>query len=119
MPHEQYTTVAEVRALGEFNPDLYPDAVLAESIAVAVDTVETYTGDAWPTSPPARIRWAVRTLARQWLTDLHSRLPDRATRLVSEFGETTLAQAGGPFRPTSLPEVNAALNAYLNRPLIF
>ncbi|MBM7770631.1 hypothetical protein JOD54_000835 [Actinokineospora baliensis] len=115
---EQYATVAELRrldGLGEL--DLFPDETLAEARAFAVEAVEDYTGGAWTTQapPPVAIRWAVRTIARQWCVDLHSRIPDRATAVTTEFGQTTLAQAGGPWRPTSLPEVNAVLNRWRSR----
>jgi hypothetical protein len=62
----------------------------------------------------------VRTIARQYVLDTVSRIPDRALQLQSEFGSIQLAQAGGSFRPTSLPEVNAKLNLYRARlPFIF
>jgi hypothetical protein len=61
---------------------------------------------------PESIKWAARTLARQHVIDLASRVPDRALQIQSEFGTITMAQAGGPGRPTSLPEVNAKLNRF-------
>ncbi|MEO6089283.1 MAG: hypothetical protein ABIQ18_39840 [Umezawaea sp.] len=114
-----YATLAELRRLdGLDNTDRFDDATLIEARAVAVERVELYTGVAWSQErpPPVSIRWAVRTVARQWVTDLDARLPDRATSIVSEFGTQNLAQAGGPWRPTSLPEVNAVLNSYRARP---
>ena len=62
-------------------------------------------------APPA-IRWACRTLAAQYAKDLASRIPDRATQVQSDFGQVNIAQAGGPGRPTSLPDVNAVLVRY-------
>jgi hypothetical protein len=54
------------------------------------------------------------------MLDHVSRIPDRALQLQSEFGSIQLAQAGGNWRPTSLPEVNARLNSYRARlPFIF
>ncbi len=67
-------------------------------------------------APPEAIKWASRTIAAQWLKDLHSRIPDRALAVQSDFGQIPLAQAGGLARPTSLPEVNAVLNRYRDRP---
>jgi hypothetical protein len=67
-------------------------------------------------SPPEDIAWACRTLARQYVLDLRSRIPDRALQVVSEFGTAMLAQPGGsPDRPTSLPEVNVVLNRKRHR----
>jgi hypothetical protein len=119
MDLDLFATLAEMRRLdGLDNPDRYSDETLFEGRAVAVERVEEYTGQTWTLTapPPVSIRWAVRTIARQWVTDLDSRLPDRATQLISEFGTQNLAQAGGAWRPTSLPEVNAVLNAYRVRP---
>ncbi|MGO1050739.1 hypothetical protein [Crossiella sp. CA198] len=98
--------------------ELFPDADLLQARGFAVELVESYTGHRWTAAepPPVAIRWAVRTIARQWLVDLHSRVPDRMLSLTTEFGTTSLAQAGGAWRPTSLPEVNAVLGRYRDRP---
>ncbi|MFI9206197.1 hypothetical protein [Streptomyces sp. NPDC053048] len=118
-----YATVEEVRALdGMEDVGLFPNETLTDAIAYAVETVESYCGRKWEgtDAPPETIRWCVRTLARQYCLDLVSRVPDRALQLQSEFGSIQLAQAGGTWRPTSLPEVNAQLNRYRVRlPFIF
>jgi hypothetical protein len=69
----------------------------------------------YSSAAPAEIAWACRTLARQYVLDLHSRIPDRALQVQSDLGNITIAQAGGPGRPTSLPDVNAVLNRYRHR----
>lgn len=72
------------------------------------------------TAASPEVAWAARTLAAQYARDLHSRIPDRALALASDFGTVNLAQAGGPYRPTSLPDVNAVLNRHRHRgPLCF
>jgi hypothetical protein len=119
-----YATVEELRALdGLGDSSLFSDALLSEAIDFSVETVEVYCGQKWDTvenPTPETIRWCVRTLARQYVLDTVSRIPDRALQLQSEFGSIQLAQAGGSFRPTSLPEVNAKLNLYRARlPFIF
>lgn len=119
-----YADIAELRALdGLEDSALFSDALLSEAIDFAVETVEVYCGQKWDTvdnPTPETIRWAVRTIARQYVLDTVSRIPDRALQLQSEFGSIQLAQAGGSFRPTSLPEVNAKLNLYRARlPFIF
>lgn len=119
-----YATIEELRALdGLDDTGLFSDELLSESIDFAVETVETYCGQKWDTAEnptPETIRWCVRTLARQYVLDHVSRIPDRALQLQSEFGSIQLAQAGGNWRPTSLPEVNAKLNLYRVRlPFIF
>lgn len=114
-----FATLAELRRLdGLDNTDRYSDDTLLEGRDFAVERVTEYTGQTWSLTapPPVAIRWAVRTIARQWVTDLDARMPDRATSVISEFGTQNLAQAGGPWRPTSLPEVNAVLNAHRVRP---
>ncbi|WP_410591078.1 hypothetical protein [Amycolatopsis sp. lyj-23] len=114
---DQYATLPELRRLdGLADAELITDTDLSEALSYAVETVEGYTGQEWPERPPTAIRWAVRTIARQWAVDLHSRMPDRALSINSEFGQVSLAQAGGDWRPTSLPEVNAVLNRYRSRP---
>ena len=119
-----YATVEELRALEDLSDSAtFSDALLSEAIDVAVETVETYCGQRWDTvenPTPEIIRWCVRTIARQYVLDGVSRIPDRALQVQSEFGSIQLAQAGGAFRPTSLPEVNAKLNLYRARlPFIF
>ncbi|WP_330174554.1 hypothetical protein OG875_13970 [Streptomyces sp. NBC_01498] len=118
-----YATVAELRELdGLDDTALFPDATLSEAIDYAVETVENYCGRRWEgvDAAPETIRWCVRRIARQYVLDLVSRVPDRALQLQSEFGSIQLAQAGGDWRPTSLPEVNAQLNRYRVRlPFIF
>jgi hypothetical protein len=119
-----YATIEEMRALdGMDDSALFGDELLSESIDVAVELVEKYCGDKWDTvdNPvPETIRWCVRTIARQYVLDHVSRIPDRALQLQSEFGSIQLAQAGGTWRPTSIPEVNARLNLYRARlPFIF
>ncbi|AFU62201.1 hypothetical protein TG1_6 [Streptomyces phage TG1] len=119
-----YATVEELRLLdGLDDAGIYSDELLSEAIDFAVETVEVYTGQRWDTvenPTPETIRWCVRTLARQYVLDSTSRIPDRALQLQSEFGSIQLAQAGGNWRPTSLPEVNAKLNLYRVRlPFLF
>jgi len=119
-----YATVDEIRALdGLDDASLFPDELLSEAVDFAVETVEVYCGRKWDSvdnPTPETIRWCVRTLARQYVLDHVSRIPDRALQLQSEFGSIQLAQAGGNWRPTSLPEVNAKLNLYRVRlPVIF
>lgn len=119
-----YATLDEIRALdGLDDAGLFPDELLSEAVDFSVETIEVYTGQKWDTAEnptPEVIRWCVRTLARQYVLDHVSRIPDRALQLQSEFGSIQLAQAGGNWRPTSLPEVNAKLNLYRARlPFIF
>ncbi|QAX94001.1 hypothetical protein SEA_EURATIS_6 [Streptomyces phage Euratis] len=119
-----YATIDELRKLdGLDDVSLFSDELLSEAIDFAVETVEVYCGQKWDTvdnPTPETIRWCVRTLARQYVLDHVSRIPDRALQLQSEFGSIQLAQAGGYWRPTSLPEVNAKLNMYRVRlPFIF
>ncbi|MFF2406722.1 hypothetical protein [Streptomyces sp. NPDC058092] len=118
-----YATTDELRALdGLDDSSIFPAETLSEAIDFAVETVEVYCGRKWVgvDSPPETIRWCVRTLARQYCLDGVSRIPDRALQLQSEFGSIQLAQAGGNWRPTSLPEVNSKLNLYRVRlPFIF
>lgn len=96
------------------DPD-YDEVTPSATVAARWVTLEG-TASATPT-PPDGIKWACRTLARQWVLDLHSRVPDRALQVQNDFGQVTLAQAGGqPDRPTSLPDVNAVLNRHRHRP---
>lgn len=114
-----YATIPELRQLdGLDDSSLFTDELLSEGIDVAVEIVELYCGRKWDTvenPTPETIRWCVRTLARQYALDHVSRIPDRALQLQTEFGSVQLAQAGGSWRPTSLPEVNARLNLYRQR----
>jgi len=62
--------------------------------------------------PPDDIAWCARTLARYYCIELFNRMPDRATAVQNEYGTVNMAMAGGPGRPTGLPDVNAVLNRY-------
>jgi len=64
-------------------------------------------------SPPSDIAWAARSIARYWVLNLQSRMPDRAINLTTAEGAFEVrAQAGGPGRPTPMPDVNAVLNRH-------
>lgn len=68
------------------------------------------------TAPDEDIKWAARTIARDYALNLHSRIPSRALTIQNEFGQVEVrAQAGGPGRPTALPDVNAVLNKPWNK----
>lgn len=119
-----YTTIEDLRKVdGLDDSAVFGDDVLSEAIDYAVDTVETYCGQKWDTAEaptPPTIEWCVKKIARQFCLDSLSRIPDRALQLQSEFGNIQLAQAGGNWRATSLPEVNAHLNRHRVRlPFIF
>lgn len=77
----------------------------------------TITGTAGVSAtPPDGIEWSALTIARQHILDQVSRIPDRALSVANEFGNIMLAQAGGHWRPTNLPDVNAVLNRHRHRP---
>lgn len=94
---------------------LYPEGILTRDTGVFTDTFPgrniVVAGTAGITSAaPNDIAWCARTLARQYILDLVSRVPDRATGVQTPDGNITFAQASAhPDRPTSLPEVNARL----------
>jgi hypothetical protein len=67
------------------------------------------------TTPPDDIKWAARTIAREYALSLHSRVSARALNLTNEFGQIVLAQPGGQGRPTGMPDVNAVLNKPANK----
>ena len=58
---------------------------------------------------PDQISWCSSALAQYYLLELTSQVPDRTISMANEFGQFQLALAGGPGRPTALPEVNAIL----------
>lgn len=91
------------------DPDgwVYPSVAVGHYYTLAL----TLSAGVYDTAPAA-MKWAVRTLARQYVLDLTARTPDRATSVQTEVGTIQLAQAGGPGRPTSLPDVNAVLVRY-------
>lgn len=69
------------------------------------------------TTVPKRIAWAARTIGRDWCLNLHSRIPSRTISVSNELGQFEVrAQAGGPGRPTNLPDVNVVLNANKHKP---
>jgi hypothetical protein len=69
------------------------------------------------TTASEEIKWACRTIARDYCLNLHSRVPSRALSVSNEFGQIEFrAQAGGPGRPTNMPDVNAVLNRNKHKP---
>ena len=64
----------------------------------------------------AQIKNACLMIARQIVLDQVSRIPDGATSLTNEFGNISLAQPTGRWKPTGLPVVNAILNRNRHRP---
>lgn len=67
-------------------------------------------------TPPELITWACESIARFWLINLKSRMPDRALNLTTADGSYEVrAQSGGVGRPTAMPDVNTALNLYRDR----
>lgn len=95
---------------------LYPHGIVIRDGAFFGDTIIEGTAGITAT-PPIDIRWCARTLARQYVIDLASRIPDRALNMQTEFGYINLAQPGThPDRPTALPEVNARLALRRQRP---
>jgi hypothetical protein len=88
-----------VHTAGIFTPSLYGLNVIVSGTAGVT------------TTPAEDIKWATRTIARQYALELHSRIPSRALQVSNELGQFEMrAQAGGPGRPTSLPDVNVVLN---------
>lgn len=61
------------------------------------------------TVAPADIAWCSRTIARQHVIDLVSRVEDRAVMMQTELGTIRLQQPGAKY-PTGLPQVDAVLN---------
>jgi hypothetical protein len=88
-----------VHTAGVFTPSLYGLNVIVQGTAGVTTTAAE------------DIKWACRTIARQYALELHSRIPSRALQVSNELGQFEMrAQAGGPGRPTSLPDVNVVLN---------
>lgn len=61
---------------------------------------------------PSPISWSSSALAIYYIIELTTQVPDRTISMANEFGQFQLAMAGGPGRPTALPEVNAILTRY-------
>ena len=65
-------------------------------------------------TPPPDISWCARTVARFWLLEMNSRIPDQATSISSEFGNIQISQPGQN-RPTGIQSVDTILNRYRQR----
>lgn len=97
---------------GNFN--IYPwGTIKSTNVFFPYGSVIEFTGTAGMTATaPKRIAWAARTIARDYCLNLHSRLPSRALSVTNDLGQIEVrAQAGGPGRPTNMPDVNAVLNS--------
>lgn len=88
----------------------FPSSVFGANVVIAGMAGVT-------TTAPEDIKWATRTIARDYALSLHSRIPSRALTITSESGSIEVrAQAGGTGRPTALPDVNAVLNRNKHKP---
>ena len=87
-------------------------AFSADADGAGRNVVISGTAGAYDT-PPEDISWAARAIARYWVLQLQSRVPDRAINLTTPEGAFEVrAQAGGVGRPTAMPDVNAVLNRH-------
>lgn len=76
------------------------------------------SGTAGVAAVPADIAWCARTLARQYVLELNSKVPKRELTGGESSGFGLMAQAGGIGRPTNLPDVNARLARNRHRALV-
>lgn len=127
-----YVGVLFIRSLTSVTVDgvaQTPSDIVARPEGVVVHKNGVFTWQPWgqnvnvqgtagvTTTPAEDIKWACRTIARQWCLELHSRIPSRAINVTNEMGNFEVrAQAGGQGRPTSLPDVNAVLNRNKHKP---
>jgi hypothetical protein len=90
--------------------DVFPHSSWGANVVV--------TGTAgFSTVAPPDIKWAARTLARDYVLSLKSRISGRALTVTNADGAVEVrAQPGGPGRPTALPDVNAVLNRNKHKP---
>jgi hypothetical protein len=109
-------TVADTSGWGLHEDGLViRDSGTFTSITVGRNVTMAGTAGVSVTAPDG-IAWCALTIARQHILDQVSRIPDRALSVANEFGNIMLAQAGGHWRPTNLPDVNAVLNRHRHRP---
>lgn len=79
-------------------------------------TIEVVGTAGFSATAPKRIAWAARTIARDYALNLHTRTPSRALQITNDLGQIEVrAQAGGPGRPTNMPDVNAVLNRFRHK----
>ena len=104
-----YPTGVVVRDSGTFTA---PNSTLAgPNVAIA--------GTAGITAAaPDDIAWCARTLARQYVLELKSKVPKRELTAGEQGGFGPIAHAGGVGRPTNLPDVNAVLSRNRHRPVV-
>jgi hypothetical protein len=108
---------------------MFPQVILAGSIggtaltATQISNLNKYKSgvirlkdDVWAFNnpPPPDISWCARTVARFWLLEMNSRIPDQATSISSEFGNIQISQPGQN-RPTGIQSVDTILNRYRQR----
>lgn len=86
-------------------PTVGPNVVLAGTAGVTA-------------AAPVDIAWAARTLARQYVLDLESKVPKRELTAGEGGGFGPIAHAGGRMRPTNLPDVNAVLGRHNHKSLL-
>ena len=109
-------TVADTSGWGLYDYGLLIRDSGAFSSSVVGRNVVVAGTAGYSSTPPDGIAWCSLTIARQHILDQVSRIPDRALSVANEFGNIMLAQAGGHWRPTNLPDVNAVLNRHRHRP---
>lgn len=76
----------------------------------------TYSAS-YSTTPPADIKEAALTAARDWLLRRYAQqgTSDRTMSLSTEMGNVVYATANDLFRPTGIPDVDAVIMGWANR----
>lgn len=111
-PRTIATATLDGEALSGYTWTFHDEGLVEASVSVPSGSLTLAGTAGYSTTPPVQIAWAARTIARQYVLDLVSRIPDRALQLQGDYGTIQLAQPGGRHGPTSLPEVNAVLARY-------
>lgn len=107
-----YDTASEVKARRPRLADTPLDAV-ARALASSIAYAEQYCRTTFDRVTPEPIQDAIDVMVEDRIMSQYSRVPDRATAVITDSGSYTLGSANWvQGRPTGLAGVDATLNAY-------
>lgn len=84
---------------------------------VGIRNIEVTGTSGYASTPPADIKEAALTAARDWLLRRYGSqgVSNRAVSVQTEMGNTVFATANDLYRPTGIPDVDATIMGWANR----
>lgn len=87
--------------------------VISRALAAAIEIAEAFCNRSFDRVCPVAVSDALSVMVEDRIAGQYSRVPDRATSVITDTGSYSVGQANwGRDRPTGLGDVDATLNAF-------